>query len=124
MDAGSRSGHSRLSGPENPVRPHLADQVDVLKREVSSLTARLKPDVVLRIEDEGRGGLLFDPNSDNMLALNQTGTALLRWRPNRISLDEWHEALVNHYPHVDADTIREDVERFLMMVWSFAEPVK
>lgn len=81
---------------------------------------RLKPDIVLRIEDDG--AILFDPNTDSLSVINSIGGALLNWRRNRICFDEWCDALYNHYNQkTDQTQIQTDIKKFLGQISHFTE---
>jgi hypothetical protein len=81
---------------------------------------RLKPDIVLRVEEDG--AILFDPDTDALSVVNATGSALLQWRRDRICLDEWCEALHTHY-HREIDPVRVqgDMKDFLKGISHFME---
>ena len=70
------------------------------------------PDVVLREEDED-GGLLFNPDTNQVKVLNITG--LFIWKqfasPNR--LEAVVEALRQEFEEVPADEVQSDVTEFL-----------
>ena len=70
------------------------------------------PDVVLREEDED-GGLLFNPDTNQVKVLNLTG--LFIWKqfasPNR--LEAVVEALRQEFEEVPADEVQSDVTELL-----------
>lgn len=83
---------------------------------------RLKPNLVHRIEDDGDGSILYDPDADIMTAVNRNGTALLRWSPDRISYSEWVDSLSKHYKDIDVKRIQNGVKQFLTLLSVFVEP--
>jgi hypothetical protein len=81
---------------------------------------RLKPDIVLRVEDDG--AILFDADADALSVANGVASALLRWRRDRICFDEWCQALHAHYgPQVERAQIEADVRRFLGQIYPYSE---
>ncbi len=81
---------------------------------------RLKPNIVLRVEDDG--AILFNPDTDGMAFINLTGSALLQWRRDRICFDEWCEALYKHYNEkTDLAQIQANVKKFLESILHFVE---
>ena len=81
---------------------------------------KLNPNVVLRVEEDG--AILFDPDTDSLAVINITGSALLRWRRDRICYDEWCEALYSHYnKEINLAQIQTDVKKFLETISHFAE---
>jgi hypothetical protein len=103
----------KLKGPPTP------EWLERKKRQLAQCRWRLKPSVLLRVEEEG--SLLFDPDADSLVPLNQTGTALLRWKPTGIVYDEWCRALCEHYPDIDASRIADDVLKFMLLTCFFLE---
>jgi len=81
---------------------------------------RLKPNIVVRVEEDG--AILFDPDSDALSTVNLTASALLQWRRDRICFDEWCEALQTHYKEAELAQIQGDVRKFLGAIAHFAEP--
>jgi hypothetical protein len=82
---------------------------------------RLKPGVLLRVEDDG--AILFNPDTDSLSVVNPTGCALLQWRHDRICYEEWCTALCQHYhARVDQVQVEADVKKFLGAIAPFAEP--
>ena len=89
----------------------LPADVAELMEQLCSGYWRLKPQVVLRVEEDG--AILFDPESNGTLVINVTGSALLRWRPERVCYDEWCEALCAHYTDVEPSRVQNDMRAFL-----------
>ena len=54
----------KLKGPPTP------EWLERKKRQLAQCRWRLKPSVLLRVEEEG--SLLFDPDADSLVPLNQT----------------------------------------------------
>jgi hypothetical protein len=80
---------------------------------------RLKPNIVLRVEEDG--AILFDPDSESVSVVNPTGSALLQWRQDRICFREWCEALQTHYKEMEPAQIQADVYKFLGAIGHFTE---
>lgn len=81
---------------------------------------KLKPNVVLRVEEDG--AILYDPDTDSLSVVNATASALLQWRRDRICFDEWCEALHTHYnKETNLAQIQADVKKFLGAISYFAE---
>lgn len=81
---------------------------------------RLKPSVVLRVEEDG--AILFDPDTDALTVVNPTASVLLQHGRDQICLDEWVETLHARYRStVDVERIRSDVRAFLGSIAFFAE---
>lgn len=111
---------------ENSTEPTVAPEDQSLLRETIEEKMcrglwRIKPDVLLRMEDDC--GILFDPDADALIVLNPIGTALLRWRRDRISYPEWCTALHAYYgEQPDLPQIRADLRKFLGQIFRFVEP--
>ena len=90
-----------------------------MAEELCHGTWRLRPNIVVRAEDDG--GIIFDPDTDAMGTVNIVGIALLCWRPERICYEEWCEALSNHYKEVDITQIKADMKKFLVDIAYFLE---
>lgn len=81
---------------------------------------RLKPNIVLRVEEDG--AILFDPDTDALTVVNLMASALLQWRRDRICFDEWCEMLHAHYrDKADLAQIRKDVKGFLNCIAFYTE---
>ncbi len=80
---------------------------------------RLKPNIVVRVEEDG--AILFDPDSDSMSVVNPMASALLQWRRDRICFDEWCAVLQTHYGGTELAQIQADVKKFLGTIAHFAE---
>lgn len=81
---------------------------------------RLKPNVVLRVEEDG--AILFDPDTDALAVINVMASTLLQWQRDHICLDEWCEALHTRYRgEIDRTQIQKDLEGFLDGIAFFTE---
>lgn len=72
---------------------------------------RLKPDTVLRQEEDG--AFLFDPVKDVLVCVNETGREIVRGLEDGLSVDEIITILIDSYPDIEPDTLREDVMSFV-----------
>jgi len=99
---------------------HSHDYEDLLLR-VSTGAWQVKTVVVLREEQDG--ALLFDPDTESLMAINVTGSALLRWSPTGITADSLASALCACYPKEDPQAVRKDVIAFLAYLSPFMEPM-
>jgi hypothetical protein len=72
---------------------------------------RLKPDMVLRQEEDG--AFLFDPARDVLVCVNETGLEIVRGLDDGRSLDEIITLLCDLYPDVESDTLQEDALSFI-----------
>ncbi len=71
------------------------------------------PDVVLREEDPDEGGLLFNPDTNQVKVINTTG--LLIWQTcGRVTTLDWIVAAVReNFDEVPSDQVAQDVQEFL-----------
>ncbi len=89
-------------------------------RDVRRGVWRLKPNVVLRVEEDG--AILFDPDTDALTVVNPTASALLQWQRDHICFDEWCKTLHTHYRNTaDLAKIQGDVKGFLDSIAFFTE---
>jgi len=72
---------------------------------------RLKPDLVLRREEDG--AFLFDPARDVLVCVNETGLEIVSGLDGGRSVDEIIATLTDLYPDIGPEALREDVESFL-----------
>jgi len=72
---------------------------------------RLKPDTVLRQEEDG--AFLFDPISDALVCVNETGREIVRGLDEGKSVDEIITKLNVLYPDIEPKTLQEDVLSFV-----------
>lgn len=96
---------------------HLLENI---REKVTNNKLRIKPNVVLRLEEDG--AILFNPKTGAMSAINITATALLRWRPDKICCDEWCQRLSGYYKNIDPTQIRTDLINFLVLIYDYLEP--
>jgi hypothetical protein len=78
------------------------------------------PDVVLREEDED-GGLLFNPDNNQVKVVNATGLFIWRQCAKGVSAETITAALADAFNEVPSETVAADVEEFLtaMIHYSF-----
>ena len=82
---------------------------------------RLKPNVVVREEEDGV--ILYEPDTDSLSVINMMGGVLLRCSRGRISFDEWCRTLQAHYgDRVERSRITADVSKFMTQISHFMEP--
>lgn len=93
--------------------------IEEITEEMCQGLWRLKPDVVLRVEEDG--AILFDPDTGGVGTVNVTGSALLQWKRDRICYNEWCEALSKHYKKIDFTQIKADVKKFFADISRFWE---
>jgi hypothetical protein len=72
---------------------------------------RLKPDLVLRREEDG--AFLFDPVRDVLVCVNETGLEIVQGLGDGRSIDEIITTLTGLYPDITQEALRKDVESFL-----------
>ena len=72
----------------------------------------INPDVGLREEDED-GGLLFNPDTNQVKVINATGLFIWKLCDGTQNLNEIAAALQDAYKDADADQITEDVNEFI-----------
>lgn len=70
------------------------------------------PDVVLREEDED-GGLLFNPDTNQVKVVNPTGLFIWQRCDGQNDFEQLVAAVVEEYEDAPADEVRQDVQEFL-----------
>ena len=70
------------------------------------------PDVVLREEDDD-GGLLFNPDTNDVRVLNATALFLWRKTDGTRGMPELVEAIQGQFADVPVDAVSSQVEKFL-----------
>jgi hypothetical protein len=70
------------------------------------------PDVVLREEDED-GGLLFNPDTNQVKVINQTGLFIWQLCDGLYGLDEIVQSLHQTFEDVPTNAVCQDVQEFL-----------
>ncbi len=82
--------------------------------EALNLNARFlcNPDVVLREEDED-GGLLFNPDTNQVKIVNTTGLFIWKQFSTLNDLETVTQAIINSFEDVPVDAVRKDTEEFL-----------
>ena len=95
------------------VKPHQDGKENFNMEEASGITPYYirNPDVVLREEDED-GGLLFNPDTNNVKVINPTGLFIWQRCDGTQSLDEIVTALVEACEDAPADEVAGDVREF------------
>lgn len=73
---------------------------------------RINADIVLREEDPD-GALLFNPDTNDVKVLNQTGLFIWKECRQERNMDELISAVSNQFDEVPADHVAEDVRAFL-----------
>ncbi len=80
---------------------------------MTTVLYQANPDVSCREEEPGEGAILFNPDTDTVLAINHT--ALVLWR--FLSKPATHDELVSHlqasFEDAPADKLANDVDSFL-----------
>jgi hypothetical protein len=102
-----------------PVKEPPAPTPEEMTEKMCHGLWRLKPNVVVRVEEDG--AIIFDPDSDSISVVNPMASALLQWRRDRICFDEWCEALQTHYKETEPAQIQADMRKFLGAIAHFAE---
>jgi len=79
-----------------------------------NLSARYvcNPDVVLREEDED-GGLLFNPDTNQVKIVNPTGLFIWKQFNTPNDFEGVVQAVIDSFEDVPLDEVRKDVEEFL-----------
>lgn len=85
---------------------HMADNTPL-----SSCYLR-NPDVVLREEDED-GGLLFNPDTNQVKVVNPTGLFIWQRCDGQHDFEQLVAAVVEEYEDAPGDEVRQDVQEFL-----------
>ena len=70
------------------------------------------PDVVLREEDED-GGLLFNPDSNQVKVVNSTGLFIWKQFASANQPDAVAEALLNNFEGAAEEIVRADLKEFI-----------
>lgn len=72
---------------------------------------KVKEDIVFREEDDG--AFLFDPITDNLRCINETGALVFRELDGKNSFEDIVKKLKSAHPEIDEDEIRKDVISFI-----------
>jgi hypothetical protein len=88
-----------------------------MQQEVTNIAGRYlrNPDVVLREEDE-YGGLLFNPDTNQIKVVNQTGLFIWQNCDGQMALDEIVKALQDAFDDIPVDAVNQDVQEFLQVM--------
>ena len=70
------------------------------------------PDVTLREADE-QGGLLFNPDTNQVQVLNSTGVFLWGLCDGTHNLEQLFHALDQEFDHIPAEQVEDDVMQFI-----------
>ena len=70
------------------------------------------PDVVLREEDPD-GGLLFNPDTNDVKVINETGIVIWKNCQTARTLKEIIDELKEHFEQIPADEVARDTREFL-----------
>lgn len=70
------------------------------------------PDVTLREADE-QGGLLFNPDTNQVQILNSTGVFIWGQCDGTHDLEELFQALDQEFDHIPAVRVEDDVKKFI-----------
>jgi hypothetical protein len=76
-----------------------------------SFIPRMKRETVIREEDDG--GFIFDPITDGLSAVNETGLAVLRQIDGKKTLADIINAVAAHFSEVEPEQVGRDVEAFI-----------
>lgn len=82
--------------------------------DISTLNNRYlrNPDVVLREEDED-GGLLFNPDTNQIKVINPTGLFIWQRCDGHYGFEQLVAAVMEEYEDAPVDEVRQDVQEFL-----------
>jgi hypothetical protein len=72
---------------------------------------RIKPGLVLRTEEDG--AFLFDPLSDVLVCVNETGLEVVRGLEGGRSMEQIIDTLTDLYPDIEEKSLKEDVASFV-----------
>jgi hypothetical protein len=70
------------------------------------------PDVVLREEDED-GGLLFNPDTNQVKVVNTTGLFIWKKFAGVNTREAVARSILDHFEEAEAETVQTDLEEFL-----------
>ena len=70
------------------------------------------PDVILRDEDED-GGLLFNPDTNQILVLNPTATCIWKACESSCNLASIMQAVLDEFDEVPEETAVPDINKFI-----------
>jgi phosphomannomutase len=90
-----------------------------LSRLIEEETLRVKPNVLIRREEDG--AVLFDPDCDRMGVVNITGAALLSISRDRFTMKDLCAFLEARYLTKSPFDIKTDVKTFLISIAHFLE---
>jgi len=76
-----------------------------------SASYRWNPALVFREEDEG--ALIFNPETGDLKLINRTGALVLNLLIEGKEPAGWLDHLVEAFPDVPAETLQQDLKRFL-----------
>jgi hypothetical protein len=76
-----------------------------------SFKPRIKRDAVIRQEDDG--AFIFDPITDELFAVNETGLLVLEQIDGKRALSGIIDAVAAHFSDVDEQAVGRDVETFV-----------
>jgi hypothetical protein len=77
----------------------------------SSFIPKIKRETVIREEDDG--AFIFDPVTDELSAVNETGLLVLRQIDGKRTLVDIINTVASEFSEVEPDGIRRDVEAFI-----------
>ncbi|MBN2225035.1 MAG: PqqD family peptide modification chaperone [Deltaproteobacteria bacterium] len=77
----------------------------------SSFIPKIKQETVIREEDDG--AFIFDPVTDELSAVNETGLLVLRQIDGKRTLVDIINTVASEFSEVEPDDIRRDVEAFV-----------
>jgi hypothetical protein len=72
---------------------------------------KVKEDIVFREEDDG--AFLFDPITDNLRCVNETGAFVFRELDGKNSIDDIVKKMKSIHPEIEEDEIKKDVISFV-----------
>lgn len=106
--------HLAEQGIVEPPAPHREEEDrTVEKTSDKSLRYMRNPDVVLREEDPDEGGLLFNPDTNQVKVLNTTGLFIWQQCGDGCTLDEITAAVQKGFEDAPADAVAGDVREFV-----------
>lgn len=102
-------------GIVEPAASHQEEEENRTVGKTSDESPRYmrNPDVVLREEDPDEGGLLFNPDTNQVKVLNTTGLFIWQQCANGSTLDEITAAVQKGFEDAPADAVADDVKEFV-----------
>jgi hypothetical protein len=108
-------GRLAEQGIVEPVVSHQEEEETFIVEKASDDSPRYmrNPDVVLREEDPDEGGLLFNPDTNQVKVLNTTGLFIWQQCQDGHTLDQIAAAVQTGFEDAPADAVAGDVKEFV-----------